>query len=362
MKHCLKEFWKTYGGLVVPVALFAVATIVDAKWNLSGFRSSVADGFSPILWIVIATASLAGLFVAFALLFGKFARPLYVVWFAWVLLYFSLQYGLKAGFQRDLDSEILQIAFTTNAREAWTFVRETCSVRVLLALVAVLCALVLGCRLLWRCRYPTPNRARVACGLVFVAAFFLCNAVLLHPVKAASRVGYFYWPVLAGVQYDRLKTLVCALEKAALPEVVETRKAEKPVVGVFVIGESATRSRFGLYDRSRKTTPRLESLRDGELLVFSDTVGVAAGTVSAIRFLTTSITLDGTGPSAMSLSSLLKRTGHDCPYITNHAYDRPQGMLGLLFRACSDVVLVSGGGGMMALCFHMWGAQSAAGV
>lgn len=337
------ERMKSYFGLSVPLVLFAVVTVIDAHLNHTGFWTSVPDGFSPILWIVIATASLVGLFVALALMFGKFARMLYVCWFAWALLYQSLEYGLKSGFQRSLNGEILQIAFTTNVHEAWTFIRETCSGGG--GLVGVLCALVIGCRLLWRCRYPIPNLARVWCGVALVAFFFLCNLVCLHPVKAASRVGYFYWPVLAGVEYCRLKTLMGSLEKTKLPEVVATRKSEKPITGVFVIGESATRSRLGLYNRLRKTTPRLEALCSGELFVFSDLVGSAAGTVSAIRFLTTSLTLDGSEQSAVTLYSLLKRAGYFCPYIVNNAYDRPQGMLGLLFRDCSDIEDLRGAGG-----------------
>ena len=334
--NIVSKFMETYGGLMPPLVLFAVVTGIDARQNPE-FWMSVADGFSPITWIVIATVSLAGLFVSLALMFGKFVRLLYVCWFTWAFLCLSLIYCLGAGFQRDLDGEILQIAFTTNFNEAWMFIRETCSILRLFSLLLLFSVFVCGCRLLWRCRYPAPTLARVGCGIVLVAVFCLCNLVYLHPVKAASRVGYFYRPVLAGIAYCRLKALMCSLEKTKLPDVIATCKSEESSVGVFVIGESATRSRFGLYAPARKTTPRLEALRSGELFVFSDLVGASASTVSAIRLLTTSTTLYGSEHVVETLYSLLKRAGYFCPYVVNNAYDSPQGMLGLLFRDCSDI-------------------------
>jgi len=73
-----------------------------------------------------------------------------------------------------------------------------------------------------------------------------------------------------------------AAQNPVLPDKVRCADDDSDVLGVILIGESATRNRFAIYGNDRDTTPNLFRLKD-ELLVFRNAICRERGTPEAIH-------------------------------------------------------------------------------
>lgn len=87
---------------------------------------------------------------------------------------------------------------------------------------------------------------------------------------------------------------------------------------VLVIGESTNRQRMSLYGYARKTTPKLDAMRD-QLIAFDDVIATRPYTIESLRqALALGDDLDpGLVPSRPNIISLMKRAGFKTFWITN---------------------------------------------
>lgn len=84
-----------------------------------------------------------------------------------------------------------------------------------------------------------------------------------------------------------LKKLVAMVKWPKLPGKIRKTHQEKKIVGILVLGESATRNHWGLYGYYRNTTPEMDRLSK-EVLVFDDVVAAYANTSASCKLMFTS--------------------------------------------------------------------------
>lgn len=96
-------------------------------------------------------------------------------------------------------------------------------------------------------------------------------------------------------------------ENAVLPEKMDHQSTDSDILGVVVIGESATRSRLSLYGYKRETCPRLQTIKN-DLILFSHAVCKSTGTTEAIHSIF-SLEQDVSPFYHFYLPALLKKDG-----------------------------------------------------
>ncbi|MDR3323629.1 MAG: phosphoethanolamine transferase CptA [Zoogloeaceae bacterium] len=154
------------------------------------------------------------------------------------------------------------------------------------------------------------------------------------------------WKLLLGYRqyHQQLNRLQNNLqEPAALPPLAHLKDAngDTPRTLVLVIGESTARPRMSLYGYARKTTPRLEVLRDsGKLAVFNQVVAPSPYTLKVMQQALTFA--DPQHPdrflSEPSLMRLMKQAGYKTFWITNQQTMTRRNTLFTTFSQPADAV------------------------
>ena len=124
--------------------------------------------------------------------------------------------------------------------------------------------------------------------------------------------------------YDHIRTFnnhagafIVEMRHRSVPDYVELNPAfaEKPPIGVLVIGESAIRSHHSIYGYGRNTTPSLLARKD-EIIAFDDTIAVLPMTITALKYWLTDMTLEHRHLS-WTIFDVLKKSGYKVDVITN---------------------------------------------
>lgn len=122
--------------------------------------------------------------------------------------------------------------------------------------------------------------------------------------------------------------------------VSRTSGVDDSVSGVFVIGESATRSRWHLYGYERPTTPCVESLGDS-VLVFSNVTAAAVYTAQAIPLMMTSATLEKPEDMRYSFSQVLSALGFRVTLFSNQErMGKFSAPVSIVFDGCAEQVFL----------------------
>lgn len=149
---------------------------------------------------------------------------------------------------------------------------------------------------------------------------------------AFTEVMYLFVPVDTIGHAQRFLDMAWTAKAPQLPEGLQ--KIQGPLVGVVVIGESATRNNWGLYGYARNTTPRMEALRE-ELAVVSNVTATSASTGQAMRYLLTEATMEKPRTTKCTLAQCYRAMGARTALVSNQArWGRWGGVEGLLFTGC----------------------------
>lgn len=98
------------------------------------------------------------------------------------------------------------------------------------------------------------------------------------------------------------------------------RNGDTPRTIVLVIGESTTRQRMSLYGYSRKTTPRLDALKEkGELLAFTDVITPRPYTFEVLKLALSFASQEEEGRylTEPNIMNLMNQAGYKTFWITN---------------------------------------------
>lgn len=318
------------------MVIFAIVAIVDSLLSYGCASEHHPAWCGAALWSAIFYASFAALFASVALVFGRLSRWFYAAWFVFAVSYFAVVSFLKFGFGLRLDADIVQTVVATNWHEAALFARGIMYSRWALAILGFAVVVTFGVRLILLMEYP---RVRLR-GIMFAAAalgvFVLCNAVAVSPLRSAGRIGYAYITALTVRHYGQFAAIYAGMMNPDLPEKIASRNPAP--MGVVFIGESVTRNRMGLYDKSLLTTPNLCRMPTESVFVFTDVVTANPGTLGATRYMLTDAELNGGDVRGITMPEVFKRAGYYVSYITSNSYDNPNGMYGIIFHGCSSII------------------------
>lgn len=323
-----------------PVLGVFAATAALAFADLASSRVGVAAfGWLSVGGLVVSAAAWGALLSAPALLVGRRARWLYA---ALALLWIpmtALQWHSRWRYHMPLDGSWVGIALCGSVSEVQWYLKNHLSALTVLVIVAVFAAAVAAFRWFRDRDYPRPSFACAVAAVAAVALFAARNCGdWSAPARTFRRLAAVNFIADTDEQLGDYRRLLAMCAHPRLPERVELAvPAEAAPVGVFVIGESATRNRWGLYGYARQTTPCLSAMKD-RLCVFADATATASYTAAVMCDLLTHPGARGGSSAAYNLPQLLNAAGYDCELVTSDArWGKGDGLETFLFHGCREM-------------------------
>ena len=130
------------------------------------------------------------------------------------------------------------------------------------------------------------------------------------------------------------RNMIKAAQKPDLPQSIAYRGSTNAILGVVLIGESATRNRWSLYGYGRSTTPGVEKWAS-ELFVFRDLVSAAPGTTKALRYIFSAANSETEQSARYFLPTVCQRGGYEGVFLSAQGHwGRFDGVDNIIFRAC----------------------------
>lgn len=328
--------------LVVGAVLTGLVFVDLFAWK------STADfyGLRGLAFLGLQAAAWAAFVSAFYVAVGRLAKLVLVP--VSVLLAINDMGQIYARQTHDmlLDGDVVGIFLASSTDEMLAYVRIYAgTVEILLI---VLCLMALVGLIVLAVRVPMP-RAGMLTRIVAAVAFGLTIA----GYGAVKGVGSLWptWKPLLSLTSGNL-VADCVDQSAGYRELAglkdnprlpaglkppETKEEGKPI-GIFVLGESATRNRMGVYGYGRETTPYASSHRN-ELCVFEDVVGTATTTAEAMKYLLTQATLRSPRDMRCTLAQCLGAVGVRCELVTSAArWGEWDGCETFVFAGCTNMV------------------------
>jgi heptose-I-phosphate ethanolaminephosphotransferase len=290
-------------------------------WPSTGIEGSRYAFFMSFIWL------------APVLLFPRFTKQISAVVgiILWVVSVISLSYWVIYG--TEFSQSVMFIIFETDAQESQEFLSQYLTLP-LLAGVALYT--VIAC-LLWKRLRPVylPRSAAVGVasavlilnlGTPYVdyvtgkASFEEATNRLFKRMEPAAPwqflMGYFQYRI----QHKNVQNFL--RNNSSLPpfDNFVDHSGDTPRTLVLVIGESTTSRRMSLYGYPRKTTPRLDALKEkGELFAFSDVITSRPYTGEVIKQIFSFANQEEperhlTEPNLMNL---MKQAGYKTFWVTN---------------------------------------------
>ena len=320
--------------VVTSVLFFAVALFdVFLQFGEGSNADAVFEDGGHWLRGVFTAVKQGLLFGGIALAWPRAARRLLPVVWTGVCVIEMVQVVARLEFGISLDGDWLMIVLASSKEEMLTFWGEmACSWVAWLAVFGGAAAAVGGVWALVRSAMGRPH----LWGLVLVLPFVWCNLVRMPLTLAFAEVMYMFVPVDTVGHAQRFLDMVRTANDPQLPEGLG--KIKTPLVGVVVVGESATRNNWGLYGYERDTTPRMETLRNA-LAVVSNVTSTIASTGQAMRYLLTEATMESPKRTKCTLAQCYRAMGARTALISNQSrWGRWGGVEGLLFTGCETNV------------------------
>ena len=267
------------------------------------------------------------------LLFGRWSKILYIpLWMMFSVLLLAEGFAL-ANFGMRLEGEWVEIVCASS----WTEVREFLGMYVspsnVLLLVVFLVVVLAGSCALFALRMPSVRIVNLA-----FAMLLLLPSVAMVVAFPKSKGFYCRLPTMKGMVLAQRHWQSIRGDEYKWPDDARIAGVTGPTNGVFavfVIGESATRSRWSLYGYARPTTPRMDALKD-DLYVFKDLVTPACLTPKACRWLFTDAEY-GRDEVRCSFCSLCSAAGLWQRMVSSQDHwSTIDGFDALLFSACDE--------------------------
>ena len=258
-------------------------------------------------WLVLMAPALA---------FGRFSKWFYMI-FAPAFCFLELvEWFVMKNFGMVLDGDWVGIIMGSSWNEFTWFFNQYLSfatVAVAIAVIALLWGVVRAMRLVHNIpvRVATLGSAFLSvCVFIYAISFFKSGPKIFNSLTPVNLVVDSFQNFRSYVVLSKMK------KHPQLPPNVGFNEDLKDVVGVFVLGESAARSHWGLYGYGRDTTPNM-SRRKNELVVFSDLVTAGGCTTEAMRYLLTTRTVENNYDYRFTLPQVLRTAGCSVPLFTN---------------------------------------------
>lgn len=263
----------------------------------------------PAAWQGLICASF---WCGFALVLGRRSKlPLFCVF--WVILAFELaQIVAVRRFHTFVGGEWLILLMTSSSKEMLEFLSVLGSPTLLFMGLCCSFAAIWLCRFAWRqvsCFSVADwsmRGALIGCLLIFPLFTFNRTTDFTH---ASPHCRYVWFVIDTVMKYRFYREMDDCLTPRVPDGIVCDKKAKNSgMLGVIVIGESASRNHWSLYGYPRQTTPEMDKIKN-ELVVFSDMRAASIYTVDAVRYLLTASDINS-APVVYTFSSACKQAGY----------------------------------------------------
>jgi heptose-I-phosphate ethanolaminephosphotransferase len=211
------------------------------------------------------------------------------------------------------------IVGASSLEEMKWFIGQYVSVGMFACVTAIVACIVCLERVLRCIRTASVSWITLVASAIVVVSSFAIN----HRLGVSHRMMAQFFPAV----YLIPDSIICFSEQrssgrmARFPQIPSSVRMQSdeahPVLGVFVLGESASRNHWSLYGYDRATTPNVDALRN-ELVVFGDMVTTDGNTSAAMRGLFSTRTAEHHSDFRYSMSQILKRCGFSVVLYSNH--------------------------------------------
>lgn len=253
------------------------------------------------------------------LMFGKYARYYIIPVFFFVLTLCASEAVSAWLFHAQLEGDVFNVLAASSKQEVEEFATRFTSWPVFLLLATVI---ILSTGVCWLiCRYPTTtNKFFIYIGLLMLLpysittaryCFFLSSGPDFGKAFGKSVVSNMVYELFNNLQESR--TLRNMVKNPQLPHDIKLNMDR--LLGVVIIGESASRHHLNLYGYPRETSAFLKQI-SSELFIFKDVISGYATTSNALRLALT-ITDQASNKPICSVVDLFNAAGIKSCLISN---------------------------------------------
>ena len=275
-------------------------------------------------WIGIAKNSLpwtvAGMIPLWVL--GRRAYLVYALVGPLAILLEFIQWFMQSNFSMTLTGSWVGMLALSSPNEMTLFFRQYAIDLVLVCLLPTVLAVGAFFLVLSFVRRASVTRTTLACAvfscavLVYGTDSFNGGGDHLRGFTATARGQSVIYFGIDSVRNGLLQRRLSHMAKK--PTIPPTLRAadDRDVIGVFVLGESATRNHWGLYGYPRDTTPQLSAIRD-ELVCFDNLITTDPSTGEAMRSIFSTRTLENRGDVRFAMPQALRKCGYSVSLYSN---------------------------------------------
>ena len=340
MFQTLKTFSKRAFLTAAPfVAVFAVVTLVDLMLQRevrTELEQYFENPFLDAIFCIGRSIKWGLLLSAPAFILGRCSRLFYMLLWPYLVLTETVEAVARCSYGMVLDGDWLMIVYTSSSQEMREFFGQFPWWGMAVTFLAIAAAIAAGLFLFRRIRYPEASRLSVAVGILFCVPFLICNFMLSNPLTAGNEVMYTFLPVDTAHNYAMYSDIARTAREPRLP--VNTFAEPERIsetLGVFVIGESATRSHWHLYGYGRPTTPMMDEIRH-DRVVFKEVQATHPTTGKSLRDLLTEASRENPRKTRSTFAQQCASAGYRCDLFSAHSrWGRWEGVESLIFSGCS---------------------------
>lgn len=322
VKDSVSRLWSKWGEAVTVVCFSAfvfVFLLSDRLVWMDDVGKMNVNGWIGFIHSLIPLFLLA--LVPLCLL-GSRARYFYIPLFFTELILQAMGWFARINFKMLLDGDWVGIVLGSSSDEMLWFVKHYATVSLFVFLVAF-AALLFG---VWKLTSLACHRkvtsTTVAVGVGAILVFFYANRVLDTYVsgkfeKLEKQMFGVNLLVDSVRHWDDFRNLAALKTNPKIPKTIRlAENATNDVLGVIILGESATRSHWNLYGYERETTPCMKA-RKNELVIFEDLVTPIGSTAESMRYTFTTRTVEKKSDLRFTMAQCLKTVGYEVAMFAN---------------------------------------------
>lgn len=302
------------------------------------FQSLLALPFIEWYWFFKDVICWTALLTVPFLTAGRYSRYIYLPFIILFTLTEAATVFTWANFKMQLDGDWIGIVLGSSPGEFAFFVKSyAASWAFVFGLVFLGALFYLIARAVTGLKPSKTTKTRTLTAISFLILFVVMMP-LPSAFKSSPSLFLFGDSVANWTHYRRMAKMK---HKPKIPKDLKPAiTTPKLVTGVFVLGESATRNHWSLYGYPKKTTPRMDAIRD-ELTVFTDLVAPVSNTAKAMELIFTHSTLEKPNKPNCTYAQMLKSTGHDVSlYSCQSRWGRWDGVESFVFAGSHPLVFL----------------------
>ena len=293
------------------------------------------------LWYFKDTVAWASLLSAPFLLFGGKARFLYYILLPLFILCEAIAGFAWSNFKMQLDGDWIGIILGSSPSELKLFITHYTGLGFFLAGAFVLTLASGAVAAAQKTKTVKQSKRKTRIGYFAVLAFCILQPIFYSPSIAFRTSPVILLTADSISNFRHYKRMAKMKKKPKIPEAISiAENVDASCYVVFILGESATRNHWSLYGYSRKTTPRVDAIKD-ELAVFTDLVTPISNTAKAMELIFTMSNMEKPDKPICTYSQMLKEAGfYVSLYSAQSRWGRWDGTESFIFAGCDPLVFM----------------------